>query len=1362
VVPAEGRDGVKPIKMFAITALVTAAAISVLAAPAARAEQTALCKTTEYPCPSASRLTSIALGLSSGSVWSVKTVNPTFTVLCLKAELKGTVLEIGSPQKIDRTAQTYSNCGTTEAHNNCTVTSFFELTKFEVTKTAQNLGELKTSQGETVVKCTILGKTKLECTYRDKSLVFHVKGHDGSNGHGMVTGSELPWEVAGGAICPEKSLVTTKLEPTEDIYLGQNGPNKDQGYGTGNPGSPKVCKVCVGDPVDPASGNLTETQTDNALNGRGPNLNVTRSYNSQLAATQTTAGPFGYGWTGPYSASLEISSETETAIVHQDNGSATVFTLAGGTYSAGAWVEATLKKEGENYLYTLPSQEKLEFNKTGQLTKEADRHGNALTLTYKEGNLETVKDTAGRTLTFAYKEGKVEKVTDPMGHAVKYTYESGNLATVTLPGEESARWKFKYDGSHRLTEITDGISHTTKNEYDGSDRVTLQTDPLERKHKFEYGETGGVKETTITEPNGSKTLQKFNAGGEPTEITRAYGTGIARTTKYEYSSALRMTKRTDANNHVTTYGYDSEGNKTSEKDANENETKWAYNATHDVTSETTAKGEMTTTTRNAAGDPETIKRPAPGSKTQEIKFKYAANGDLEEKTDPLGHTTKYEYDTYGNRKAEIDPEGNKVSWGYNEDGQQTSEVSPRGNEEGAKASEFETKTEHDAQGRPKTITDPLGHETKYKYDANGNLEVLTNPNGHATTYVYNADDERTEVKAANGNTTKTTYDSMGRIESKTDGNNHTTNYERDLLGQITEEVDSLKRKTTLKWDAAGNLKELKDPEERTTTYTYDPGDRVKEVDFSEATTPDVSYEYGKDGEVTVMKDGTGTNKYAYDELDRLTEAENGNKEVVKYEYDLGNQGTKITYPNGKSITRAFDNAGRLEKVTDWLGKETKFAYNRNSALKATTFPSASENKDEYEYNQADELTKATMKRGAETLASISYARDNAGQTKSATQTGLPGAEKPEYEYDERERLKKGAGTSFEYDAASNPTKLGSTTLKYDNNNQLEEGGGVKYTFSGVGERTKATPEAGPATTYGYDQAGNLISVTRSEEKGKVEKIEDTYAYDGKGLRASEKVSGVKTQMTWDVTAGLPLLLYDGTNYYIYGPDGLPFEQITSEAASYLHHDHQGSTRLITNASGEAKGKYTYTPYGAVEEHTGTSSTPLGYGGQYRNESTGLVYLRARAYDPSTAQFTSVDPKVAETGESYVYAGDNPINLSDPSGEQVRTPRGPTPPRPPSPPAGGGAGMGGGVGGIIVPGGGWGLGGGWSTGGMIWGPGGGMITPGGGWGLGGGWSTGGMILGPGGGMITPGGGWGPWGGWSTGGMIWGIPCPFLFP
>lgn len=1032
--------------------------------------------------------------------------------------------------------------------------------------------------------------------------------------------------------------------------------NAEEGYGASNPAEPNVIRSFSGDGINLGSGNLVQTQNDLTTEGRGPKLELTRYYNSQLAATAKSPGPFGYGWTSTFSANLTVDEKAETATVRNDNGSTVVFYLVGAGYKSAPWVQAKLAKEGTNYVYTLPSQTKLLFNSSGQLSKVTDRHGNAITLAYNaKSQLETATDAAGRKLTFTYNVGgQVESVQDPMGHLSKYTYESSNLATVSLP-EEKLRWKFGYDASHQLTTLTDGRSHSTTFEYDASKRVKLEKDALEHKRTIEYPSGAEAK---VTEPNTSTTVATFNSAFEPTAITLASGTAIAAKTTSEYDSAFNLKKVTDPNSHSTEYTYDGEGNRTSEKDANGNETKWTYNSTHDVLTLTTPKNETTTFTRNASGDPETIKRPAPEAKTQETKLVWAANGDLEEEIDPLSHKTIFKYDKYGDEESETDPETDKTTRTYNENGQVISEVSPRGNEVGKTPSEYETKIKRDAQGRPEVVTDPLGKETKYKYDGNGNLEVLTNANGHATTYVYDAIDQRTEVKAANGNVSKTAYDSEGNVESKTDGNTHTTKYEHNLLNELTKTTDPLKRETTRTYDAAGNLKELKDAKGRTTTYTYDAGDRLEKIDYSEAGTPDVTYKYGKDGEVTEMTDGTGTSKNTYDELDRLTESKNGNAEVVKYEHDLGDEITKITYPNEKAVTRKFDTAGRLESAKDWLGNETKFAYNRDSMPATTTFPATSEDKDEYAYDRAGRLEKTTMKKGAATLASLTYARTSAGQIESATQTGLPGAEKPTYGYDEKERMTSGAGSTFKYDPANSPTEVAGTMQKFDEASELKEAGSTKYAYDEVGERVEAKPEVGPVTKYGFDQAGNLTSVTKEKS------IEDTYAYDGNKLRSSQTIKGAKAQMAWNIAEELPLLLYDGTNYYLYGPEGLPFEQITAETVTYLHHDQQGSTRLLTNSSGEAKGKYTYTPYGAVQEFAGSTSTPLGFDGQYRNESTGLIYLRARTYEPTTAQFISVDPAVSETGEPYNYAAGDPVNHADPSGEAVTDSGGETCEQPP--------------------------------------------------------------------------------------------------
>lgn len=120
--------------------------------------------------------------------------------------------------------------------------------------------------------------------------------------------------------------------------------------------------------------------------------------------------------------------------------------------------------------------------------------------------------------------------------------------------------------------------------------------------------------------------------------------------------------------------------------------------------------------------------------------------------------------------------------------------------------------------------------------------------------------------------------------------------------------------------------------------------------------------------------------------------------------------------------------------------------------------------------------------------------------------------------------------------------------------------------------------------------------------------------------------------------------------YFYGRGEIRAEQISSGGTvTYLHHDQQGSTRLLTGSTGTVTGSTTFDAYGNKTGSTGTSTTPLGYDGQYTNGDTGLLNLRARVYDPSTAQFMSVDPLEAVTGAPYTYASDNPLTYNDPTG-----------------------------------------------------------------------------------------------------------------
>jgi RHS repeat-associated protein len=538
-------------------------------------------------------------------------------------------------------------------------------------------------------------------------------------------------------------------------------------------------------------------------------------------------------------------------------------------------------------------------------------------------------------------------------------------------------------------------------------------------------------------------------------------------------------------------------------------------------------------------------------------------------------------------------------------------------------------------------------KTEIAYDGDGNIESVTDANGHTTKYIRNADNEPTKTEEPNGDTTETEYDGAGHVIAQIDGNRHKTKYTRNILEQITEEINPLGKKTLKEYDKAGNLEKVSDPAGRTTTMKYDPANRLTEITYSGGMHT-ISYEYDNDGERTKMVDGSGSTTYERDQLERPTKITDGHSESVSYEWDLDNELTKLTYPNSKTVERKYDTAGRLEKTIDWLGNTTTYTYNADSAPTTIAFPSASSEEDKTTVNNADEPTTIEMKKGSEVLASLTYTRDSDDQVISTTQHSLPGEEKTISTLDENNRLTQGGSTEYKYDAANNPTKLGTTTQTFNEADELEKAGTTSYTSAETGERTKTTPETGPATTYGYNQAGDLTSIERPEGESKP-KIEDTYAYNGRGLRISEKISATTSYLTWGESEdGLPLLLSNGTYSFIYGPGNQPVEQInnTTEAVQYLHHDQQGSTRLLTSSAGAKEATFTYSPYGELIGSTGTATTPLGYDGQYTNSDTGLIYLRARSYDPKTAQFLSSDPLLYITQAPYGYADDNPMNNVD--------------------------------------------------------------------------------------------------------------------
>ncbi|HDQ72679.1 MAG TPA: PKD domain-containing protein, partial [Chloroflexi bacterium] len=254
-----------------------------------------------------------------------------------------------------------------------------------------------------------------------------------------------------------------------------------------------------------------------------------------------------------------------------------------------------------------------------------------------------------------------------------------------------------------------------------------------------------------------------------------------------------------------------------------------------------------------------------------------------------------------------------------------------------------------------------------------------------------------------------------------------------------------------------------------------------------------------------------------------------------------------------------------------------------------------------------------------------------------------------YVYDPLGRLVEadystGERYEYAYDAVGNrtvmTTTLGATsvtTYTYDAANRLTKVGDVAYTWDAWGNLTNDG-----VFTYTYNAAGRMV---------RAESVTATlvYTYTADGLRVAQSADGAVTTFAWDWATGVPELLSTGSARYLVGHDTLGQ---WDGAWTYYLPDALGSVRQATDGAGAVVSAREWSPYGV---EVGAAQPGLGYTGEWFDDDVGLVYLRARWYDADAGRFIRRDPWEGERQrpislQPYLYAIDNPVNLTDPTGQ----------------------------------------------------------------------------------------------------------------
>ncbi|MDP9372012.1 MAG: DNRLRE domain-containing protein [Chloroflexota bacterium] len=780
------------------------------------------------------------------------------------------------------------------------------------------------------------------------------------------------------------------------------------------------------------------------------------------------------------------------------------------------------------------------------------------TLTFHHSGERYHFDGAGFLLAHADRNGN--RLTFAYHYNPPGSVPNGTLDSIT--DTQGRVTTFGYNASGYITAMTDPAGRQYQYGYDANNDLVSYTDPAGKVTQFAYDGAHNLVE--ITDPNGHRTRLAYDSADRVTSLTRVTNpaTGAGPTTSFTYNAGHTVV--TDANGNQTTHHYDHLGRVTKTVDALGSTTETSYTSGSNVARATDTAGQVRI-------------------------FNHDTNDNLVSAQGPTGAASHWQYGDSRHPHSPTsysDPQGNTQSYAYDANGNRTSTTN-------GLATENQARYSYNANGTLASVTDPRGNVTSYGYDAKGNPTSITPaaPLG-ATTYAY---------------------DALSRVTSITDGKGQRTTFAYDALDRVTQISYADGASSTYGYDADGNLTSLAD-NTGTTLFTYDALNRATSKALPNGSV--ISYNYDGAGNLTALTDGGGTVDYAYNAVNLLTTLTEPGGARTTFGYDKGYRRTSTAYPNGVTLTQAYDASGRLTSI---VGKNaggatlTSFGYGYTSASGADTglrqrMTDTAGKTTGYSYDALNRLTRAQTADGAGAqIADYQYAYDGASNRTSQTVNG--------------------ATTSYSYNAANQLTAAGGTTYSYDANGNLTgNSAGLALAYNAKNQTTSVTPPGGTALNMNY---------TGDTQVQRVSAGGSSFTHSRLGL-GSQNEGLTTTAYTRDANGQLlAARTLTGTYYYLF--DGL------------------GSVVALTDGAGNVVNTYAYDPYGNITSSTEVVPNPWRFGGSYGayTDSTGLVKIGQRYYDPSVGRWTQQDPKVMPfdpvQANRYSYASCSPVNYTDPTG-----------------------------------------------------------------------------------------------------------------
>lgn len=822
-----------------------------------------------------------------------------------------------------------------------------------------------------------------------------------------------------------------------------------------------------------------------------------------------------------------------------------------------------------------------------RITRSGDKNGDGLI------NASDPPDS----VAVAYDElGRLITGIDPAWHVQTFTYD---LMDRRSSGTDAAgkQRSYSYDRNGNMVEeklIIGGTTYDqTQFEFDASDRLVRAT-------AMGNG-TGGARTSTV-----------YDAAGNALRITNADGLSVA----IDYDEANHPIRAADEAGNFTFTARDVAGRPRCVLDANGNAIFYTY---WDASRDGRLKRMYVASQRACPGD-------APSAGVRAMEYDYDANGNVISISQIGGDgSTRVGFTTYDALNRPVRRMGPQITdptlgairpvvqYTYNLFGYTTQIQAGHcaASATGCATTPVLTLQQTnvwDDFGRKIRETDAAGKSVLSEYDVNNNVTRRTDAKGDVTTFAWAFGHRLTSrINPAAGNL-EVAYNNLGQVQTAA---------------------------TRLPGSTTTNLVQY--------SYTYDNLNRLDTITDSRGPVV-LDYDYSQGGRLKALRDNAGNQtNYLYDAVGRLSGIWAPNYGTVSYRYDAGGRLREKWLPNGVNAAYAYNADGNLVQIVNRTSasdiiSQHDYVYDTfGNRQQATDLVAGAASTFTYAYDALDRLVGVKQVAPLDTARDEIFTYDILGNLTQRT-VGLPITSSIAFVYDATNQLLE----------ARNGSATGAllAAYAYDANGSLLkkcEGGTLTRTS------TDCTSTGGTTTALTYDALGQLVQAVRAGGT-------ENYSYDHEGRRIVKTVGGTPVNYVYngpDIHAEYGLSFSAPLVQYAHGPDwDDPVMRIVGTGAGastyYYHQDGLGSIVAVSTASGAAEGIQRFDAWGNRTSVTGNTAI-FGYTGR-EPDSTGLIYYRARYYDPSMRRFLQRDPIGLRGGMNlYAYAGNNPVNVTDPQG-----------------------------------------------------------------------------------------------------------------